>query len=115
MLPKGYRLRRRKDFKKVYVKGDSAAGRYVVVYALKNNNLETSRFGFSVSKKIGKAVQRNRFKRMLREICRRNINSFAAGFDIIVIARRKIIEVSYKEIEKDLMKLAKKLKLTVGK
>lgn len=112
MLPKSYRLRRRKDFKKIYKKGFSAPGRYVVLYALEDNNLETIRFGFSVSRKIGKAVQRNRSKRILREVCRRNINFFVAGFDVIIIARRKIKEASYREIEKDLITVARKLKLT---
>jgi ribonuclease P protein component len=68
----------------VYSKGSSRASNFVVVKAMPNS-LALSRYGFSVSKRVGKAVTRNRVKRLLREILR--IMPLKSGFDIVFIAR----------------------------
>jgi|TARA_B100000315_G_scaffold191436_1_gene181659 ribonuclease P protein component len=68
----------------VYSKGSSRASNFVVMKALPNS-LALSRYGFSVSKRVGKAVTRNRVKRLLREILR--IMPLKPGFDIVLIAR----------------------------
>lgn len=86
MLSRKYRLRRRKDFRRTYKYGHSAKNHYFVVY-WRRNGLECHRIGFSVSKKIGKAVERNRVKRRLREACRLEISHFIPGYDYIFIAR----------------------------
>jgi len=104
------RLKKRKDFKKVYAKGKTSANKYLVAYVL-NNNHNTIRIGFSVSKKIGNAVERNKIKRVLREICRLNIHKFISGIDVIFIARSKIKGISYSKVEKELLKLADKGKI----
>lgn len=61
------------------------------------------RIGFSVSKKIGKAVVRNKVKRRLREVCRLNEKIFPQGFDLIIVARVRIKTASYSIIEKSLL------------
>jgi len=86
MLNKKYRLRRRKDFRRTYKQGLSAKNSSFIVY-WRANGLETYRVGFSVSKKIGGAVQRNRVKRRLREACRLELSHFLKGYDYIFIAR----------------------------
>ena len=77
------------------------------MYVLKKRNKNT-RIGFSVSKKIGNAVERNKIKRLLREVCRLNNNKFIKGIDIIFIARLKIKGISYSKVERELLKLADK-------
>ncbi len=76
----------------VYSKGSSRASNFVVMKALPNS-LTLSRYGFSVSKRVGKAVTRNRVKRLLREILR--IMPLKPGFDIVFIARPAVATADY--------------------
>jgi ribonuclease P protein component len=70
----------------------------VVLCALKNS-LEYSRFGFSVSRRIGNAVIRNRIKRRLREAMRLRMSQVQPGWDLVFIARVPIRNASYHEID----------------
>jgi len=69
----------------------------MVVRALANG-LDLSRYGFSVSKRVGKAVVRNRVKRRLREIFR--IIPLKPGWDVIVIARPASADADYSGLER---------------
>lgn len=71
---------------------------------------ELTRYGFSISKKLGKAVIRNRIKRTLREICRLNEQWFLRGYDYVVIPKKDAVEKSYRDLEEDLFKLARRQK-----
>ena len=87
----------------VYNKGSSWTNNLLVMKAL-SNGLDLSRYGFSVGRRVGKAVVRNRAKRLLREILRST--SLQPGWDIIFIARSYTANVNYAELEaaaKDLL------------
>ena len=93
-----------KDFQIVYKKGKSYANKYLVMYLL-NNNKEESRFGISVSKKVGNSVVRHRITRLIREAYRLNREMFVEGYDIVVIARAAANGKTYQEIESALLHL----------
>lgn len=107
-----YRLKKNKDFRKVYSRGRSFADRKIVVYLYKNDQDE-SRIGFSVSKKVGKAVIRNRIRRILKEICRLNRPKIKKGYDIIIIARPSAAKDTYRVLERSFLWLIKKSGLQV--
>lgn len=108
MLKKTYRLTRRNDFRRVYKRGKSWANYAMVLYVTPSKN-KTMRIGFSVSKKIGKAVVRNRVKRQMREAAFHLLPAFLPERDYVFIARQGIKEKSSAEIERQMASLLKKL------
>jgi ribonuclease P protein component len=96
-MRKRYRLRTDAQFKRVRGGGRSWANPLVVLYALRNDEGVT-RVGFSVSKRIGKAVTRNRVKRLLREAIRLRFPDIVQGYDLVVIARGPIANAPWREI-----------------
>mgnify|MGYP006306739869 FL=1 len=100
-------LKQKKDFQKVFNYGKSIASKYLVLY-WNPNKLENNRFGFSISKRIGKAVVRNKLKRRLKEIIRTRLNKTDSSYDIIIIARKPVNDLGFLEIKDDLKKLYKR-------
>ena len=92
----------------VYDKGSSWASNLVVMKALPNG-LTLSRYGFSVSKRVGKAVMRNRVKRLLREILR--VTPLKSGWDIIFIARPAVAAADYASLKSSVEGLLSRARL----
>jgi ribonuclease P protein component len=85
-FPAQYRLRSTADFDRVYSRRCSASDSVLLVYAVENE-LSHPRLGVSVSRKVGGAVVRNRWKRLLREAFRLSRAEFPCGIDMIAIPR----------------------------
>ena len=81
-----YHLRRGADFQRVYQHRCRTSDEVLLVYGARNG-LPYARIGLSVSRKMGKAVVRNRWKRLIREAFRLRRESIPAGIDIIVLPR----------------------------
>ena len=82
-----------------------------MLYVRRSKGVE-QRIGFSVSKKIGGAVERNRVKRRLREVCRTALPRLTQGFDAVFVARVRVKDLPYSdliEIVSDLFARAKLL------
>ncbi len=101
MRPERY-LTRPAQFSQVYRKGGSWANRLLVLKALPNG-LELSRYGISVSRRVGGAVVRNRTKRRIREILR--LASLRPGWDLLFIVRPAAAGTPYAGLEKGVKEL----------
>ncbi len=97
-------------FRRLYQRGKSAAGRYVVVYCRKNG-LDYNRLGLTVGAKIGHAVVRNRIRRRIREAYRLSEQSYLRGYDIVVVARGRAADATYQEIAGCLWAMSQRLGL----
>ncbi len=100
------KLKNKKEFGLVFSAGKKKAGKYIILYMMPKKK-EENRLGIIVKKNIGNAVQRNRIKRVLREIWRNKGEQFISGHDVIILARRRIIGASFQEIESELENLIK--------
>ena len=92
------RIRRRAEFKEVYDRGVRIHGRYATVFILPNQRA-VGRLGIAATKKLGGAVQRNRAKRLIREVFRRN--NIAPGFDVVVVPKRELLDATLTVLEAD--------------
>ena len=108
-----YRLRCNSDFQQVRQHGKFYASPLMVLAFLRNE-LDHSRFGFVVSKRLGNAVTRNKIKRRMREATRLQLPYIKPGFDLIIIARQPVCGANYREIEQTLLYLLKKSKLLLS-
>jgi ribonuclease P protein component len=92
-------LRKKKDFDRLYKKGAKVHGRYFVVMFAKNGR-KYNRKAFLASKKVGKAVARNRARRLMKEAHRSLAPQLKTGYDILFIARNTMVGTRCPEIEK---------------
>ena len=110
-MRKEERLKKNSQFALVYGEGKSKANEALVLKMLPNG-LEINRFGFSVSKRLGNAVIRNKIKRRLRQLAR--LIPTRKGWDLLVIARQPASTASYQQLEKSLADLLNKGRLLEG-
>ena len=135
MLPEGFprrlRLRRRADFHRVQKRGHKHHTRHFLVFVAPSGllaelrrrrqahgdgdagdaseRLPSTRLGVTVTRKVGKAVYRNRIKRLVREAFRRERRRFADGLDMVWVAKRGAVDITYAGVLSDMRLLAGRL------
>jgi len=107
------RLRLRKDFDRVFKEGKVVQNDYLVMLYRKNG-LGYSRIGIVVKRRFGKAHDRNRIKRWIREIYRRWKMEFPKGYDYVFLTRKKLSDefedTNFWEIKEKIHDLLERMK-----
>ena len=112
-FPKRLRLLTTPQFQRVFQRKVSAADETTIMYGCENDDSET-RLGLSVSRKVGKAHVRNRWKRLLREAFRQTRGQWPRGIDVVLIPRAGA-EPEFAALVESLPKLAVRLERRLKK
>ena len=103
---KSNRLKKRSEFISLRNKCITLHGKLVIINI--DNNANFKKFGLTVSKKIGNAVKRNYLKRIFRSIIRKNWKCIKESISFEIIPKKKILNHSFTEIEKDIKQILNK-------
>ena len=98
------KLKENRDFRRVYNKGKSFVNPFFVVYVNKTR-WDSVRLGITVGKKIGSAVKRNRAKRVITAAFSTVYPQIQAGYDFVIVARTRILNVKSTEVTSHLLKI----------
>ncbi|MFQ5342965.1 MAG: ribonuclease P protein component [Anaerolineae bacterium] len=112
-MKRKFRLSDKEDFQRVRRDGRSWSNQMTVLCA-QRNDLGHNRYGFAVSRRIGKAVIRNRVKRLLREAVRLRHDTIAPGWDLVFIARGPIRGATFQTVDSMVTQLLHRAALLVG-
>ena len=99
-FPPDRRIRKGKEFAAVLGKGRKRRCPYFTLHVLPNPSREHARLGIIASRRVGGAVQRNRAKRLLREVFRRHGSRFSGGVDLVAVARESIVTARLEDVER---------------
>ena len=114
MFKKENRLTKQKDFDNIFKKGRSVFNKVLGLKVI-TNDLNINRFGVIVSNKISKkAVERNKIKRRIREVLKKEEPVLKKGYDIVVIALAEAKQKEYQDLEQTLKEKLSKLALYKG-
>ena len=83
----------------------SKKNKYFSIYYRKNN--QDNRYGITIPKKTGTAVVRNKIKRRIENIIDNNKKIVQSGYDYVIIVKKGVLELTYQEMERELLKLIK--------
>ena len=109
-MKKTLKLKKNYEFKRVLTKGNYYSGRYLDVFAKKNNSA-INHIGIAIGVKIAKAVKRNRIKRLISENYRLIENQLKTGYDIVFLWKKKepISNATFLFIKEDMKMVFKKI------
>ena len=101
-------VKNNRDFDYIIKNGQFKKNNEFVIYYI-DNEVDYDRFGISVSKKIGNAVVRNYYKRIIRNICDKNKNLYSKGKDYIIIMRKGLTILNFSDANQSMNSLLKKI------
>ena len=113
-FPKQVRLRKRREYLAVQRSRHRVVTTHFIVYG-RGNRDGCARVGITVSRKVGRAHQRNKIKRRVREAFRLNQGEMPKGWDLVLVARQGRGVGTFREVETQLLRAAKEIPSTSGK
>jgi len=108
------RLKRSRDFRRCIRRGGRAAGKHLVVY-LARNDLGVTRLGAGSTRRVGKAMARNRQKRLVREAFRLTKHELPAGVDLVVLPKTPWSGPPLDDLKRDLIDAARRAEAAADK
>jgi len=115
-FPREHRVCRRSEYLSIQAQGIRVASSHYI-FIISENTLGKERLGLIISKKVGNAVARNRAKRLLREVFRRNQACFPPGCDTVVIGKKGANQLTYEQALREIVsvKLVEKCRRSARK
>ena len=92
-----------REYTEIINSSRSKKSKYFSVYYRKNN--DSNKYGITVPKKTGTAVTRNKIKRRIKNIIDNNKKVVHNGYDYVIIVKKGILDLTYKQVEEELLKL----------
>lgn len=106
-MKKSFRVKSEQEFEQAFQNGTSFANRQLVIYVYPKPEQAHFRVGFSVGKRVGNAVERNKIKRQLRSLVYELRHEIAPQYDYLIIARQTIKYRNYDQIKSSLIHVMK--------
>lgn len=103
-MKKTVSIKENKDFKRLYYRGKNLSADCVALY-WRRTGLPGCRLGITVSSRVGKAVVRNRVRRLIRESYRLMEDRVSSGFDMVIVARSKAVGANFERVSSALEKV----------
>jgi ribonuclease P protein component len=110
-FPTIYRLTKKREFQRVYEEGKAVRSQAFTLIHLKGEEDKPARLGITIQRNYGKAVRRNRMKRLLREAFRLQHPCLTSGEEIVIHVQRGAEDLSFKEVYDELASLLKRAEL----
>ena len=107
-FPKAIRVRRSTDYRRIQGRGQKVRTRHLLVLSTRGRAPE-SRFGLTVSRKVGNAVRRNEVKRWLRESIRRRRRDLEGRWDVVFIATPRAAQAGFEAIDADVAEALRRI------
>lgn len=107
-FPRSRRLTNASEYERVKRDGFARRGKLLIANVALVENSGLCRVGFVISRHVGSAVVRNRVRRRLREVVRQHQHKLREGFWVVLIARRDAVDASYRALQDEWLRLAKR-------
>ncbi len=108
-VPRRLSMTRRNEFARVRREGKSVSGRYFVMATHAEPSVEHLKVGLITSRRVGKAVVRNKIRRRLRSLLSKHGDKLQSGRYLVMVARQRACEATFQELEHEWLRLAGRL------
>ena len=114
-MKKTIKLKKNYEFNNTFKRGKYFSGNYIEVFLLKNNK-NINFFGLAISSKLCNAVKRNRIKRVIREVYRKNEKKISSGNTFVFLWKKnnEVRNCTYENVFRDMEKIFKKMEIYIN-